>query len=338
MAHDDAQRERARGIVAQRLTVRVPLDGRAALQHEPQCGGDRRRRRERAHARGPRGRPRLRVAGRYRWTLVVSEPDGAGGATEVATPGRALVCKYVRREIRSLSAADRDAYLDAFEVMMRINASEGVARYGRQFRTIDEFAKMHLNLAADRECDRMHDGMGFLTNHAALTSAFEHGLQLVDPKLSVPYWDYTWDEREFRKRHGAFGEGRDAEFWRMDDMWSDEWFGSAENEHRTVVSGRFAWQTVTTGAGGGWANSVHNSYGYLRAPWNVNKYPYVTRGHELCGTSAFNFAGAILLSRAPRRAVGARGLTLTCPSPRPRSLPPLRSSLQGFRRARFTTT
>lgn len=35
--------------------------------------------------------------------------------------------------------------------------------------------------------------MGFLTGHNALTLEFEKNLRLVDPAVSVPYWDYTID-------------------------------------------------------------------------------------------------------------------------------------------------
>ena len=30
---------------------------------------------------------------------------------------------------------------------------------------------------------------------------------------------------------------------------------------------------------------MHNAYGYLRAPWNVNKSPFVTRAHEFCNAT-----------------------------------------------------
>ncbi|CAN0427891.1 unnamed protein product, partial [Scytosiphon promiscuus] len=33
--------------------------------------------------------------------------------------------------------------------------------------------------------------MGFLVSHSLITSTFEFSLQLVNPKLTVPYWDFT---------------------------------------------------------------------------------------------------------------------------------------------------
>ena len=38
---------------------------------------------------------------------------------------------------------------------------------------------------------QFHDGVGFLTSHLLLTNIFERSLQLVNPKLSLPYWDFT---------------------------------------------------------------------------------------------------------------------------------------------------
>jgi hypothetical protein len=49
----------------------------------------------------------------------------------------------------------------------------------------------HNTLAGNSDCDHMHDGLGFLTNHGAQTVQFEQALQAVNPRVSVPYWDYT---------------------------------------------------------------------------------------------------------------------------------------------------
>ena len=31
------------------------------------------------------------------------------------------------------------------------------------------------------------------------------------------------------------------------------------------------------------SDDLHSPYGYMRAPWNLNPSPYVTRYHKLCG-------------------------------------------------------
>ena len=33
--------------------------------------------------------------------------------------------------------------------------------------------------------------MGFLVSHSLLSNTFEFSLQLVNPKLTLPYWDFT---------------------------------------------------------------------------------------------------------------------------------------------------
>ncbi|CAN0324516.1 unnamed protein product, partial [Laminaria digitata] len=38
-----------------------------------------------------------------------------------------------------------------------------------------------------------HDGLGFLVTHSLITNTFEFSLQLVNPKLTVPYWDFTME-------------------------------------------------------------------------------------------------------------------------------------------------
>lgn len=38
---------------------------------------------------------------------------------------------------------------------------------------------------------QFHDGLGFLLSHLMITNIFEYSLQLVNPKLTVPYWDFT---------------------------------------------------------------------------------------------------------------------------------------------------
>lgn len=55
----------------------------------------------------------------------------------------------------------------------------------------------HLNLphlaanSFSHSASQFHEGLGFLTNHGLLTNTFEYSLQQVNPKLTVPYWDFT---------------------------------------------------------------------------------------------------------------------------------------------------
>ena len=198
---------------------------------------------------------------------------GAGGFVAAST----VVCRYVRRNIRRLSAEDRARFFDAFAAMHGNSTSAGRAAYGDAFKSLDHFVRIHLNLAAGRDVDQLHDGMGFLTQHVALSNAFEKALQAVAPRLALPYWDVTEDSTLAVTRHG----GDVAGLW-ASEVWRDDWFGNATGSAAHVVErGRFAYQTVGRGASGG----ATNPYGLLRAPWNVNKSPYLTRAHTFCGES-----------------------------------------------------
>ena len=93
----------------------------------------------------------------------------------------------MKKRDAELEQKQAEAFLDAAEVMWRVtDAAEGAAKYGASFRPIDYFVTLHAKLAGDPCCDHMHDGMGFLTQHVALTNMFEVALQSVSPRLAVP--------------------------------------------------------------------------------------------------------------------------------------------------------
>ena len=118
----------------------------------------------------------------------------------------------------------------------------------------------------------MHDGLGFLTQHIALSLAFEQSMQAVNPRVALPYWDFTIDKHLY-----------DVGNWSTlgnSPMWGSEWFGRAGGEYDTVTEGRWAYIQVKSNV---WGQSKHNSYGFMRAPWNNNNRPYVTRKTDLCG-------------------------------------------------------
>lgn len=59
-----------------------------------------------------------------------------------------------------------------------------------------------------------------------VTLMFEQSLQLVNPKISLPYWDYTIDAYLVNKLYGDdYTHLRD-----VSDLWTPEWFGSVDPE------------------------------------------------------------------------------------------------------------
>lgn len=69
------------------------------------------------------------------------------------------------------------------------------------------------------------DGIGFGVTHSMVTMMFESSLQAVNPKLSLPYWDYTIEAGVIENEYdGDYTKLREAS-----DLWTSEWFGSVDN-------------------------------------------------------------------------------------------------------------
>ena len=154
------------------------------------------------------------------------------------------------------------------------SSSVGRERYGSAYTDIYDISNKHATLAGDQECDHMHDGLGFMTQHMGLTLEFEQAMQAVDASVSLPYWDFTLDMYE--RSHGNWTDLVES------PMWRETWFGShdEDGEHaNTITKGRWAFIEIESKA---W-KKTHNSYGYMRAPWNNNNRPYLTRSHHMCG-------------------------------------------------------
>ncbi len=80
---------------------------------------------------------------------------------------------------------------------------------------------------------QFHDGLGFLTNHAIITNTFEYSLQRVNPKLSLPYWDFTIDGSS---AGGTFGEAVDSAE-QFSPIFSSDWFGWYDEKDNMVSFG-----------------------------------------------------------------------------------------------------
>jgi hypothetical protein len=188
--------------------------------------------------------------------------------------------KYVRRELRTYYTEDREAFLNAMKTMVDTPTRQGKIIYGPRYQDMMFYVNLHNQGAGDRFCDHLHNGLGFLPEHLGLTLSMEQGMQAIDPVLVVPYWDFTIEGHEVLTTHGGDWETLwDAE------VYSSGWFGDGgHNEYHTVTEGRWAWQTVEDNC---WT-CVHNSYGFLRAPWNINNSPYIQRWRTLGGLSSWN--------------------------------------------------
>jgi len=192
----------------------------------------------------------------------------AGSAKVVAK----VMCKYVRREVRSLLDADREAWFSAVQVLQHVPTSAGQELYGSKYFSKDHFTRLHLYYGGALDCDHWHQGAGFVTSHVALTLMWEQALQSVNPSIAAPYWDFTVES--------TFYGSSD---WHTSFIFSDDWFGdpSPDNELHTVVDGRWSFNYALSDASefSDWVNS----YGVMRAPWNNDPTPFLTRAGKLYG-------------------------------------------------------
>ncbi|CAN0081632.1 unnamed protein product, partial [Ectocarpus sp. 13 AM-2016] len=139
---------------------------------------------------------------------------------------------------------------------------------------IEFFVQMHLDGAAVKDCDHWHDDAGIVTHHVGFTLLFEQALQVVDPSVSIPYWEYTIE--------AALGLANYGE----SQVFNPDWFGDAspDNSLHTVTDGR-AISLSMLALQEAWDN-VHNPYGLLRAPWNTDATPFVTRYDKINGVDS----------------------------------------------------
>jgi hypothetical protein len=209
---------------------------------------------------------------------VLKNTAGISSNVVVREITQPVVVKYVRREIRQLLAQDRVAFLQAVSVLQRVPTSVGQRLYGSKYYSRDYFNRLHLYFGGSKDCDRMHEGPGFISAHMGMTLMFEQALQAVNPSVSLPFWDFTLEATFSR-----------AEFFRSSIVFSDGWFSEANttasnpakdripasHADHVVRRGRFAMTPVMQHAEN--YSMFVNSYGMLRAPWNANPYPYLTR-------------------------------------------------------------
>ncbi|KAH8073582.1 hypothetical protein JL721_2885 [Aureococcus anophagefferens] len=148
-----------------------------------------------------------------------------------------VTARYVRREIRDLTDADRTRYLDALAIVYRTPQADGEKLYGSNFKSAAWLVREHLYGAADRSCDHWHDDAGFLNHHVAVTMQLEESLQAVDSKVASHYWDYTVD--------AVLGKNYSRSVF-FDEAWFGDSSPAPEQDH-VVNTGRWAYTPYTMG-------------------------------------------------------------------------------------------
>jgi hypothetical protein len=190
-------------------------------------------------------------------------------------------CLYVRREIRALNHVDRAELLAAMWVPYSTSMEDGVAKYGDEYMDIASINSMHNYWAADYECDHLHDGSGFATQHLALTIRYEAAIQAINPKIVMPYWEYTIESANIITNHNSNYD----KFYELSVVFSSEWFGPFDTQQEPWSEIQLAKSTVR-----------NNVFGLSRAPWNFAHETKILRYRERCG---FNTAKMLMDMEAP---------------------------------------
>ncbi|CAM9515381.1 unnamed protein product [Scytosiphon promiscuus] len=212
---------------------------------------------------------------------------GEGGSEEIVRSSEVQIfCKYVRREIRSLFDEERDQMFDAMKVMWDVEIEEGKDLYGPDYLDVWTIDMFHQVGASDILCDHLHDGIGFGITHSMVTMMFENSLQLINPMLALPYWDFTIEgavvDLEF-----------DGDYTRLAEaspLWGPDWFGGVDTSDYQVKDGRWGSLPVQVIPDEARLDLGADVYGRMRSPWNVNSRPYLSRGlGEMCGLDSTEF-------------------------------------------------
>ncbi|RKP06534.1 hypothetical protein THASP1DRAFT_6288, partial [Thamnocephalis sphaerospora] len=113
-----------------------------------------------------------------------------------------------RQEIRMLDIKQRDAFFVAARTMQN----------GPQPNRYDEFVRVHHQVTG-----YAHNGPLFLPWHRAFLYQFERALQDIDPSVTMPYWDWSFDSQlpvmspvfgaDYCGGNGRAGDGCVADGW-----------------------------------------------------------------------------------------------------------------------------
>ena len=125
------------------------------------------------------------------YTLSAACPASVlGAAAAVAT--RTLHALRVRRELRQLDDEDAARFVNALKTMYALPTAEGQLRYGPDYVGQDDILQWHYNGAYQMDADHLHQGMGFVMQHAKFNLLMEDVFDTVrSPASSPSHADYV---------------------------------------------------------------------------------------------------------------------------------------------------
>ncbi|ORX86630.1 Di-copper centre-containing protein, partial [Basidiobolus meristosporus CBS 931.73] len=148
----------------------------------------------------------------------------------VVTPQQHGACSRmtVRKEVRQLSAQEWDDFINAVKAV----------HTGTPPTIYDKYVDIHL-----QNVPVAHAIPAFFPWHRMFVKAFEQQLQQINPKVAIPYWDWTLDSQAPEKSM----------------IWDTKYFGSS-GDTNCVTDGPFA----------GWIMNTPQPH-CLRRKWNKGK-------------------------------------------------------------------
>ncbi|CAM9780271.1 unnamed protein product [Ectocarpus sp. 12 AP-2014] len=184
-----------------------------------------------------------------------------------------------RRTYLTMIGCDRQTHpfmLTLWDV--RVDGGNGKELYGDGYTFFYATNRLHHKAATHGTCDHFHDDLGFLVSHSVLTNTFEYSLQAVNPRLTVPYWDFTIETSTSTET--VYDP---ASPYTRTPLLNASCIGTADLDDGMVKDGRWAKCEIPKVRDNNPGGLEPDVYGKLRAPWNTNDRAYLTRGlGQLC--------------------------------------------------------
>lgn len=206
------------------------------------------------------------------FTVTVTEYHGSSKGRQSTN---SAICMYVRREISELTDDDLASTMDAMHTLWTLSDEDGKQKYGANYHSAQYFTAAHDFNAAQKDADHIHEGLGFLLQHIKLTNMFESAVQVVNPAVTIPYWDFTRDVAAGKTIYESyiFSEKTFGSINRPKDPFWGFTYRNDKLEDTAIHNGR--WKALK--ADKNVYPTLSNGFGYMRGPWNTNPSPYVSR-------------------------------------------------------------
>ena len=146
----------------------------------------------------------------------------------------------IRRNIASVSTGERIKLLNAFVTLDSVLYHDGVTKWDKQ-------EQIHKN--AHQAGQDVHEGPAFIPWHREIVNRLERLLRIIDPQVSLHYWDWTTDPRHTPNGKGDFVNLFMSEFMGSPKGLAGAPFGNFESTEwiEDPDAPRFIWRNLPKG-------------------------------------------------------------------------------------------